>query len=144
LHAPAAERLVAQVRRLADHCPVLMLQGTFSHEPPGTLAIFKLLGGGIRCMWPSVSSKSHSLPRDNGLLRRAGASTNCRPVLVPCSPACRRTRRWWPQRSVRRMRHRPWASIWPSCCAVLRRSIGRRGCRACPPSACRTARYSAA
>lgn len=45
LHAPAAERLFAQVRRLADHCPVLMLQGTFSHEPPGTLAIFKLLGG---------------------------------------------------------------------------------------------------
>ena len=45
LHAPAAERLVAQVRRLADHCPVLMLQGTFSHEPPGTLAIFRLLGG---------------------------------------------------------------------------------------------------
>lgn len=45
LHAPAAVRLVAQVRRLADHCPVLMLQGTFSHEPPGTLAIFRLLGG---------------------------------------------------------------------------------------------------
>jgi exonuclease SbcD len=45
LHAPAAERLLAQVRRLADHCPVLMLQGTFSHEPPGTLAIFRLLGG---------------------------------------------------------------------------------------------------
>lgn len=45
LHAPAAERLVAQVRRLADHCPVLLLQGTFSHEPPGTLAIFRLLGG---------------------------------------------------------------------------------------------------
>jgi exonuclease SbcD len=45
LHAPAAERLFAQVRRLADHCPVLMLQGTYSHEPPGTLAIFKLLGG---------------------------------------------------------------------------------------------------
>jgi len=45
LHAPAAERLFAQVRRLADHCPVLMLQGTFSHEPPGTLSIFRLLGG---------------------------------------------------------------------------------------------------
>ncbi|MDY0012243.1 MAG: metallophosphatase family protein [Rhodocyclaceae bacterium] len=45
LHAPAAERLFVQVRRLADHCPVLMLQGTFSHEPPGTLAIFRLLGG---------------------------------------------------------------------------------------------------
>lgn len=45
LHAPAAQRLLAQVRRLADHCPVLMLQGTFSHEPPGTLAAFRLLGG---------------------------------------------------------------------------------------------------
>ncbi|MGQ0597111.1 metallophosphoesterase family protein [Aquabacterium sp.] len=45
LHAPAAERLMSQVRRLADHCPVLMLQGTFSHEPPGTLAPFRLLGG---------------------------------------------------------------------------------------------------
>ncbi|MDZ7855787.1 metallophosphatase family protein [Sphaerotilus sp.] len=44
LHAPAALRLLAQVRRLADHCPVLMLQGTFSHEPPGTLGAFRLLG----------------------------------------------------------------------------------------------------
>lgn len=33
------------MRRLADHCPVLMLQGTFSHEPPGTLSVFRLLGG---------------------------------------------------------------------------------------------------
>ncbi|MDO9072533.1 MAG: metallophosphatase family protein [Rubrivivax sp.] len=45
LHSPSAERLARQVRRLADHCPVLMLQGTFSHEPPGTLGIFRLLGG---------------------------------------------------------------------------------------------------
>jgi len=45
LHAPAAVALAAQVRRLADHCPVLMLQGTFSHEPPGTLSVFRLLGG---------------------------------------------------------------------------------------------------
>lgn len=44
LHEPATRRLCAQVRRLADHCPVLMLQGTFSHEPPGTLAVFALLG----------------------------------------------------------------------------------------------------
>lgn len=45
LHAPAAARLLAQVRRLADHCPVLLLQGTFSHEPPGTLDVFRTLGG---------------------------------------------------------------------------------------------------
>jgi exonuclease SbcD len=45
LHAPAAAALAVQVRRLADHCPVLMLQGTFSHEPPGALSVFRLLGG---------------------------------------------------------------------------------------------------
>ncbi len=45
MHAPAALRLASNVRRLADHCPILMLQGTYSHEPPGTLAIFRLLGG---------------------------------------------------------------------------------------------------
>jgi len=44
LHAPAALHLLSQVRKLADHCPVLMLQGTFSHEPPGTLSVFRLLG----------------------------------------------------------------------------------------------------
>lgn len=45
VHAPAVERLARNVRRLADHCPILMLQGTYSHEPPGTLSIFRLLGG---------------------------------------------------------------------------------------------------
>lgn len=44
LHAPAALRLLAQVRRLANQCPVLMLQGTWSHEPPGTLSVFRMLG----------------------------------------------------------------------------------------------------
>jgi exonuclease SbcD len=86
LHAPAAERLVAQVRRLADHCPVLMLQGTFSHEPPGTLAIFKLLGGGIRCMWPSVSSKGPHCPGTmacfDGLVLRPTAGRCSCPVLL--------------------------------------------------------------
>lgn len=45
LHSPAAEHLARNIRRLADHCPVLMLQGTFSHEPPGTLSMLRLLGG---------------------------------------------------------------------------------------------------
>src|SRR5512134_1667834 len=45
LHAPAVEALARRVRRLAEHCPVLMLQGTYSHERPGTLSIFRLLGG---------------------------------------------------------------------------------------------------
>jgi exonuclease SbcD len=38
VHSPAVQRLAREVRRLANHCPVLMLQGTFSHEPPGTLS----------------------------------------------------------------------------------------------------------
>lgn len=45
IHAPAVDALARNLRRLADHCPVLMLQGTFSHEPPGTLNLFRLLGG---------------------------------------------------------------------------------------------------
>lgn len=45
VHSPAVVRLARRVLQLANHCPVLMLQGTFSHEPPGTLAIFPLLGG---------------------------------------------------------------------------------------------------
>ncbi|MES2299416.1 MAG: metallophosphatase family protein [Pseudomonadota bacterium] len=45
MHAPAVLRLASNIRRLAEHCPILMLQGTYSHEPPGTLALFRLLGG---------------------------------------------------------------------------------------------------
>ena len=44
-HTPAYGALAASLRRLADHCPVLLLQGTFSHEPPGTLDVFRYLGG---------------------------------------------------------------------------------------------------
>lgn len=44
-HSPALAALARQIRRLADHCPVLMLQGTYSHEPPGMLRLFSLLGG---------------------------------------------------------------------------------------------------
>lgn len=48
VHAPAVAALARTIRRLADHCPVLILQGTFSHEPPGTLNVFRLLGGRFR------------------------------------------------------------------------------------------------
>lgn len=44
-HSPAVRALARQIQRLADHCPVLMLQGTFSHEPPGFLALFPLIRG---------------------------------------------------------------------------------------------------
>src|ERR1700726_1931738 len=43
LHAPAVEALVRRAQQLAEHCPVLLLQGTYSHEPPGTLSVFRPL-----------------------------------------------------------------------------------------------------
>ncbi len=44
-HSPAFAALARRIRRLADHCPVLVLQGTYSHEPPGMVTLFALLGG---------------------------------------------------------------------------------------------------
>ena len=43
-HAPSLHALATQVHRLAEAMPVIMLQGTFSHEPPGTLTNFALMG----------------------------------------------------------------------------------------------------
>jgi len=42
-HSPAVLALVQHIQRLAGHMPVLMLQGTFSHEPPGFLKLLPLL-----------------------------------------------------------------------------------------------------
>lgn len=44
-HSPAVHALAVQLRRLSNHCPVLMLQGTFSHEPPGFLRTLAMVGG---------------------------------------------------------------------------------------------------
>lgn len=43
LHTPAVETLARRIQQLARHCPVVLLQGTFSHEPPGTLEVFARL-----------------------------------------------------------------------------------------------------
>lgn len=45
LNAPAVHRLAQHIHTLSNHCPVLMLQGTFLHEPPGTLNPFRFMGG---------------------------------------------------------------------------------------------------
>ena len=94
VHSPAVERLARQVRRLADHCPVLMLQGTFSHEPPGTLAIFRLLGGRYRRACgrshrPGGAAPGPHLAGSQGW-RFDGAQDHCPTARGPCSPACRR------------------------------------------------------
>jgi exonuclease SbcD len=43
-HAPALLALAKRIKQLADQCPVLLLQGTFSHEPLGMLRILQLVG----------------------------------------------------------------------------------------------------
>lgn len=43
-HAPPTKALAEQIKRLADHGPVMMLQGTFSHEPPGFLRLLAMVG----------------------------------------------------------------------------------------------------
>jgi DNA repair protein SbcD/Mre11 len=45
LHSPAVSAVLQHVRRLAEHMPVLVLQGTFSHDAPGSLDVFKTIGG---------------------------------------------------------------------------------------------------
>ena len=42
-HEPAFHAALAQIARLADHMPVLVLQGTFSHDRPGSLDPLKYL-----------------------------------------------------------------------------------------------------
>ena len=43
-HSPALLALAKRIKQLADHCPVFMLQGTFSHEPVGMLKMLEMIG----------------------------------------------------------------------------------------------------
>ena len=58
LHAPAAGRLLAQVRRLADHCPVLMLQAPSRMSRRGPWPCSGCSAAGTRCTSRIGSSKS--------------------------------------------------------------------------------------
>ena len=42
---PAFLALCQRLREAADHVPMIYLQGTFSHDFPGTVGVFRLLGG---------------------------------------------------------------------------------------------------
>lgn len=44
LHHPVVDAVIRQVKRLADHMPVLMIYGTHSHDRPGSLDIFRHVG----------------------------------------------------------------------------------------------------
>lgn len=47
LNSPAVAAILKQVHRLASRMPVIILQGTRSHDVPGSLDVFKTIGG--RC-----------------------------------------------------------------------------------------------
>ena len=90
VHVPAVEALARNVRRLADHCPVLMLQGTFSHEPPGTLEHLQASRGTLpracrRSLAPGRLARRRPLVRIAGLAVRATTGRND----ARCFPACR-------------------------------------------------------
>jgi len=44
-HAPAFLALAKRIRSVAEYAPVIVLQGTLSHDVPGTVSVFRLLGG---------------------------------------------------------------------------------------------------
>jgi len=43
VHSPAVSALLAEVYDLASYMPVIILQGTFSHDVPGSLDVFRTL-----------------------------------------------------------------------------------------------------
>ncbi len=47
LHEPAVNAFIRRVRELSDHMPVLVLQGTHSHDRPGSLAPLRALNSNI-------------------------------------------------------------------------------------------------
>lgn len=81
LHHPAVRRLVQVVLRAAEHGPVLILQGTFSHDRPGCLEIFKHL----RTRYPiHVAEKAERLCYGN--LKWHAAEDWClRPEFIVCA-----------------------------------------------------------
>lgn len=57
-HEPAFRELAKQIQRLANHCPVLMLQGTFSHEPRACCASWNWSAHGIPLPSQTGSARS--------------------------------------------------------------------------------------
>jgi exonuclease SbcD len=121
-------RLLAQVRRLADHCPVLMLQGTWSHEPPGTLSVFRMLGSrhrvhvADRIGQVGVDGQRIGGPGsvDRCVCRRPsteGPPQRCRLAPGHCSPALPRSTRRPSRAAVGATAAAEAGEHWPGCCS---------------------------
>ena len=47
VHSTALRALATRIKQCAEIAPILLLQGTYSHEPPGTIEMFGLLSNSI-------------------------------------------------------------------------------------------------
>ena len=92
VHEPAVRAYIREVVRLADHMPVAVLQGTFSHDRPGSLDILKeipsrfpiLVADTAESYWLVVNQKTLSWHQVD---RAAGATI----ALVCCLPSLNRS-----------------------------------------------------
>lgn len=84
-HSPAVRALAMQIRRLSDHCPVLMLQGTFSHEPPGFLKMLAMVEGRHRISVADGISRWGLLP-ETGFTRFDPGMAKLYTVVVSAMP----------------------------------------------------------
>ncbi|PCE30328.1 metallophosphoesterase family protein [Burkholderia ubonensis] len=85
-HSPALHALAKQVHRLAQAMPVLMLQGTFSHEPPGTLDNFALMGARHPVMIADRACQVALFDGEFRISRGSVFEVNEIPNSVECSP----------------------------------------------------------
>jgi DNA repair protein SbcD/Mre11 len=92
-HSPALVALARQIQRLADHCPVLMLQGTFSHEPPGFLSLFPLIRG-RHSIWIADRLQQVALTRSGNWIASDGWQFDTLPdtiqLICTCIPTLNR------------------------------------------------------
>jgi exonuclease SbcD len=125
-HTPALRVLAERIRQLSEHMAIVMLQGTFSHEPPGTLDLFRLVGSRhpvyIADRIHQVALRDGEFTASDGALFTPIEIEGCLPT-VPrrwSSPVCpRSTRPCSLPRSAQRMLQPQSATIWPPTCTPL-------------------------
>ena len=65
-HTPAFLALARRVKQMSGAKPIIMLQGTFSHEPPGMLSLFGMLSDKVfvadRICQVALTSSGHWVP----------------------------------------------------------------------------------
>lgn len=85
-HSPALLALAKRVKQLADHCPVLALQGTFLHEPQGMLHMLAMIGAKHPIIVADRIGQIGLSPDGNWSYINDGARDNAYKLVVTCVP----------------------------------------------------------